>query len=330
VLQTSSGKPQPVGGRPGEARFLVRAPAARGPRPLRLEAALRGDPQTTVVADLPIAAGPPSRLRLRPDRARLPLGEGSSMRIYLVAEDAYGNPTDASAATVLVDGVPLATRPADDGGTMAVVPAPARYTGRDHLELEAALGGTYASHRIPLANLPAAPRLVRPPRLMVTPRLGMVWNLRRTPGAALLLEVLGRRQSWPSWLAVGLSLGLLSIDSTAADELGVSDISLMQLPLFAVARATRPLTGRLMVGIGVGVGAVWTDARVTSFGRDVPGQRLAPGGEVGGELALRLAVGQLVLGLHYLVVQVGELSSGDRLLGNTAGLVADLGYRLAW
>jgi hypothetical protein len=27
---------------------------------------------------------------------------------------------------------------------------------------------------------------------------------------------------------------------------------------------------------------------------------------------------------------VGELSSGDSLLGNTAGFVADLGYRLAW
>jgi hypothetical protein len=329
LLQTSHGKPQPLGGRPGEARFLVRAPP-RGPGPLRLDARLRDEPRVAARADVPVAAGPPSHLGLRPDRTRLPLGDGSSMRVYLTAEDAFGNPTDPAAATVLVDGVRVETRAAEDGRTMAVVPAPARYTGRDHLEIEAALGGTYASQRIALANLPVPERPRGPPRLMVTPRLGMVWSLRGTPGAALLLEVLGRRQSWPSWISVGLCVGLLSIDSTASDQLGVSEISLMQLPLLVVARAQRPLSGRVVVGAGVGVGAVWTDARVTSFGRDVPGQRLAPGGELGGEVAVRLAIGQMVLGLRYLMVPVGELSSGDRLLGNTAGLVADLGYRLAW
>jgi hypothetical protein len=283
------------------------------------------------VADLRVAPGPPARLRLRPDRARLPLGEGSQMRVYLSAEDVFGNPTDPAAATVLVDGVPLETRAAEDGRTMAVVPAPARYGGRDHLDLEAALGGAYATHRIPLANLPRpALRADGPPRVTVTPRLGVVWSLRRDPGAALLLEVLGRRERWPSWLSAGVCVGLLSFDSTAADQLGISDITVMQLPVLALVRYQRRLAKRLLVGAGVGAGAVWTEARVTSFGRDVPGQRLAPAGEAGGELAMPLPVGQLVVGLRYLLIDVGRLSSGDELVGNTAGVVIDLGYRLAW
>jgi hypothetical protein len=331
ALAVSGGKPQPLGGRPGEARFLVRAPPSLRQGPLRLQAALRAEPEVIASAELPVTPGPPQRLVLRPDRPRLPLGNGSSMRVYLAAEDSFGNPTDPGEATVLADGMRVETRPAEDGRLVAIVPAPARYAGRDHLEVEAALGSAYASQRIPLGNLPF-PDLHGDglPWLMVTPRLGVVWSLRHSAGAALLLEALGRRQRWPQWLLVGLSVGVLSIDSTASDQLGVSEISLLQLPVLVLARAQRRLAGRLSVGGGVGLGAIWTDARVTSFGRDVSGDRLAPAAEAGGEAALRLPAGQVVLGLRYLAVRGGRLSSGDEIRGNTGGLVADLGYRLAW
>jgi hypothetical protein len=36
------------------------------------------------------------------------------------------------------------------------------------------------------------------------------------------------------------------------------------------------------------------------------------------------------VGARYMFVSIGRLSSGDRLLGNSAGLIVDLGYRLAW
>jgi hypothetical protein len=331
ALRASSGKAQPLGGRTGEARFLVRAPVSLRQGPLRLEASLRAEPDVRLAADLPVAPGPPHRLVLHPDRPRLPLGVGSSMRVYLAAEDLLGNPTDASDATVLVDGVRIDTGAAEDGRTMVIVPAPSGYAGRDHLELEAALGSAYAAQGIPLSNLPF-PSLPGNglPRLMVTPRLGVVWSLRRPPGAALLIEVLGRRRRWPEWLVVGLSLGLFSIESTAADRLGISEITLVQIPVLALARYQRRLARRLLLGAGIGLGAVWTDARVTSFGRDIPGQRLAPAGELGGEAAVRLPAGQMVLGLRYLLVRGGRLSSGDELRGNTGGLVADLGFRLAW
>jgi hypothetical protein len=252
------------------------------------------------------------------------------MRVYLAAEDPFGNPTDASAATVFVDGVNVETRAAEDGRTMVVIPAPPRYQGRDHLQVEAVLGAAYASQDVPLGNLPSSLAPVGLPRLIVTPRLGVVWGQRRQAGAVLLLEALGRHSRWPPWLLVGFSLGLLSGESSASDQLGISEITLMQLPLLALCRYQRRVQRRVLVGAGVGVGAVWTDARVTSFGREVPGQSLSPAGEVGGETALAASVGQVVLGVRYLLAGVGRLSSGDRLAGNSGGLVADLGYRLAW
>lgn len=326
-------RPQPLGGDPGEARFLVRAPATATPgrAPVRLEATLRAEPEQVATAEVRVTAGPARRLVLRPDRPRLPLRPGASMRVYLSAEDRFGNPTDASAAAVLVDGVRVETRTAEDGRAMAVVPAPP-YSGRDHLQLEAVLGEAYATDRVALTGLPFPP--LRPagrlPRLVVTPRLGVLWSLHRPAGAALLLEALGRPARWPEWLLVGLSVGMLTVDSTASDQLGISDIDLLELPVLAIARCQRRVAPRLLVAAGGGVGAVWTDARVTSFGREVPGQRVAPAAEVGGEAAVPLRAGQLVVGVRYLAIRVGRLSSGDELLGNTGGLLADLGYRLAW
>jgi hypothetical protein len=325
VLRVAGGKAQPLGGRKGEARFLVGAPAAAVRGPLRLEAALRSDPQITLSAVVPVAAGPSRRLVLHPDRARLPTG--SSLRVYLAAEDLFGNPTDASAAVVLVDGAPVQTRAAEDGRTMVLIRAP---PGRDHLEIEAALGSAYTAERVALDNPPPSLHGTGLPRLMITPRLGVVWSLRREPGIAALLELLGRRRRWPDWLVAGCSLGLVATEATAADGRGISRIRLLQLPLLALARYQRRLERGLLLGAGIGLGVQWTEARVTSFGRAVAGQRLGLAAELGGETALPLPTGRLVLGLRYLVVRGGRLSSGDELLGNAGGLVADLGYRLAW
>jgi hypothetical protein len=330
VLSTSNGKAEPLGGRRGEARFLVRAPVAVGQGPLRLEAALRAEADVTLAFELPLGPGPARRLVLRPDRGRLPLHAGSSMRVYLAAADLFGNPVDASAATMLVDGEPVETSGDENGQTMAIVRAPAGQAAHDHLELEAALGETYVAQRIPLANFLGPRQGDGLPSLIMTTRLGLVWSLRRQPGAALLLEVLARRQRWPPWLLAGLSLGLVSLESSAADQLGISQVTLLQLPLLAVVRYQRRLERGLLVGVGIGLGATWTEARVNSFGRDVTGDRLALTGELGGDVAVRLRAGQMVIGLRYLVVRGGRLSSGDELRGNTGGLVADLGYRLAW
>jgi hypothetical protein len=332
VLFSPTGKPQPLGGQPGEARFLVRAPAQVSTGTLRLRATLLNDRDATLPIDIPLVPGPPAHLVLRPDRSRLPIGTGSSMRVYLAAQDQFGNTADVGPATVLVDGAPVATRPTDDGGLVAVVAAPASYPGRDYLELEAALGATYTTQRVPLVNLPGPTPAARGayPRLTVTPRLGVVWSFRQPPGAALLLEALGRGQRWPEQLLIGVGVGLLSTDVDVADSVGTSRVGLREIPLLALVRYQHRAAPRLLVGATLGAGVSFTQGRILTYEREVRGQTLAPTGEVGLEAAARLAVGQAVVGTRYMMVSVGKLSSGDELLGNAAGLILDLGYRLAW
>ena len=332
VVTTSTGKAQPLGGALGEARFLVGAPALVAAGALHLDAAVRNDRDTALPVDIPVVPGPPAHLVLRPDRPRLALGAGSSMQVFLSAEDRFGNATDAGQTAVLVDGAPVATRPTDDGRMVAVIPAPARYPGRDYLEIEAALGSTYTTQRIPLSNLPGPTPAARGayPRLTVTPRLGLVWSFRQPPGAALLLEALARGPQWPERLLIGLGVGLLATDTDVADRFGVSHLDLREIPVLALVRVQHRAAPRLLVAASVGAGVTFAQGRVLTYEREVRGQNLAPTVEGGLEGAVRLVNGQAVVGARYMVVQVGRLSSGDRLVGNSAGLILDLGYRLAW
>jgi hypothetical protein len=332
ALAVPTGKAQPLGGQPGEARFLVRAPALVAGGALHVTAALRRDPETTMTLDIPVVAGQPAHLVLRPDRSRLAIGAGSGMQVYLSAQDQFGNSADADRAAVLVDGAPVPTRPTEDGRVVAVVPAPARYPGRDYLEIEAALGPTYTTQRIPLVNLPGPTPAARGayPRLTVTPRLGVVWSFRQQPGAALMLEALGRGAQWPEWLLLGMGVGLLATDSDVADNLGISHVDLRQIPILALLRYQHRAAPRLLLGASAGVGLTFAQGRILTYEREIRGQALAPTLEGGAEVAVRLVNGQAVAGARYMFVSVGKLSSGDQLLGNAAGMILDLGYRLAW
>jgi hypothetical protein len=332
VMTSPTGKAQPLGGQPGEARFLVRAPPLVATGALHLKAALRNDREVAMPIDIPVVAGPPAHLVLSPDRGRLAIGVESSMRVYLSAEDQFGNGTDAGSAAVLVDGAPVPTRPTEDGRVMAMVPAPASYRGRDYLEIEAALGPTYTAQRIPLVNLPGPTPAARGayPRLTVTPRLGLVWGFRQPPGAAMMLEALGRGERWPEQLLIGLGVGLLATDADVADSLGISHVGLREIPILALVRFQYRAAPRLLVAASAGAGVTFAQGRILTFEREIRGQNLAPTVEAGLEAAVRLVNGQAVVGARYMLINVGKLSSGDELLGNAAGLIMDLGYRLAW
>jgi hypothetical protein len=327
-LQTSAGRPQPLGGRPGEARFLVKVPATSA-APLHLEGGLREQPEAKDVADVPVLPGPTRHLVLRPDRARLPAAAGSSLRVYLAGEDQFGNSTDPAGAAVLVDGALVPTRAEADGQVTAVVSAPPDRR-RDHVEVEAVLGNAYARRRIPVGSPVSFTRPdVGPPHLTITPRAGVLLDPDRPPGASARLEVLGRGQTWPAWLLVGMGVGLMTTELRASDGLGISEIDLLQVPVMALARYQRRI-GRAALGAELGAGAIWSRVSVDSFGHEVAGHRLSPAAEVGADAAADLGAGQVVVGLRYLLATVGKLSSGDRLLGQTGGLVLDLGFRLGW
>jgi hypothetical protein len=254
------------------------------------------------------------------------------MQVFLSAQDQFGNPTDTGQAAVLVDGAPVATRPTEDGRVVAVVPAPARYPGRDYLEIEAALGPTYTTERIPLTNLPGPTPAARGayPRLTVTPRLGMVWSFHQAPGAAVMLEALARGEQWPERLLIGMGVGLLATVVDVSDTMGISHLDLREIPIVALVRLQHRAARRLLVAATVGAGVTFAQGRVLTYDREISGQTLAPTVEGGLEAAIRLINGQAVVGARYMLVNVGRLSSGDRLLGNSAGLILDLGYRLAW
>jgi hypothetical protein len=327
----STGKAQPLGGLPGEARFLVRAPALVDAGALHLEASLRNEPEVETALDIPVVPAAPVHLELRPDRTRLAIA-GSAMQVYVSARDQFGNTTDAGRASVLVDGAPVSTRLTEDGRVVAVVPAPARYPGRDYLELEAALGSTYTAQRIPLTNLPGPSPAARGayPRLTVTPRLGLVWSFRQPPGAALMLEALARGADWPERLLIGIGIGLLATDSKVADGLGISYIDLREFPVLALVRFQHRAADRLLLAASIGAGITFAEGRILTYEREIRGHTLVPTAEGGLEAAVRLVNGQGVVGARYMVVKVGRLSSGDQLLGNSAGLIMDVGYRLAW
>jgi hypothetical protein len=154
--------------------------------------------------------------------------------------------------------------------------------------------------------------------------------MHQPPGASLLIEALARGADWPDWLLAGLGVGLLASEILAADRVGLSEVSVQQIPILLLGRYQRRIERRLLLGVDLGLGVTWAQARVRSFGRSIPGRALAPAGAAGVEVAMRLLTGQMVVGTRYVLVSIGRLSSGDTLLGNAGGLIADLGYRLAW
>ena len=56
----------------------------------------------------------------------------------------------------------------------------------------------------------------------------------------------------------------------------------------------------------------------------------APALGAGGELTYPLKPGWLAIGVRYLYIDLGRTSSGDEIDGNSAGLLADLGYKMTF
>ena len=107
-------------------------------------------------------------------------------------------------------------------------------------------------------------------------------------------------------------------------------MDLREIPILALVRFQHRAAARLLLAATAGAGLTFAEGRILTYEREIRGQTLAPTLEGGVEAALRLVNGQAVVGARYMFVSVGRLSSGDRLLGNSAELILDLGYRIAW
>ncbi len=337
VLAAKSGRTQSLGGGPGENRFLVQAPFDLSAGALELTAGVRWQPATNKTVAIPLVAGPPARLRLRADRTRLPIGRDSAMLVFLTAEDIYGNPVHPADAAMFSDGHELDLQVTSDGRVMASVAAPTHFTGRRFVEVEAALGATYASSKVPLANLPDwwLALIERPadaaPQVTLTPCLGFMWNFHQPPGRSVFVDALARPPGWPERLAVGLSVGYLHSEFPVDNLAGVSNVLVEQFPFVILGRWHHRPWRRLELGAGAGVGFSYSRTRVSSFGRHVWGHATSRVLEASVEADLDLnGLGHLVLGARHLWITLGQSSSADVISGNTAGLVADLGYRVGW
>jgi len=333
VLLASSGpRPQPLGSRtPGEARFLVRVPASLQDPTLHLMATLRGQPEVTAEADLVLVSAPTAQIMLQPEPTPPAMAPLDSLRVFMSAQDAFGNPTDVGEAAALVDGKPAAPQSTGDGRAMLVVRPPAVLAGRKAIEVEAVLDKGHATERIPLSlfERKSPPPPVQPARYTLTPRLGLLWNLHQAPGAALFVEAMASLQPRLADFTFGATLGYLHSRFFSWNSSGAGDVVLDQIPLLAQARYRRRID-RFTLSGGAGAGLVVTQARLYAYNSEIPGHSVGFACEAAAQAALRLWRSQVVLGLRYLVMAPGKLSSGDVIVGNSGGFVIDAGYQLGW
>jgi hypothetical protein len=180
---------------------------------------------------------------------------------------------------------------------------------------------------------------VEPPRarLTVSARLGLFTNFGAMAGAIGIFEALrampGRADAW----SVGLMVAVLhnQLTTSAADNKALSDtmIEIGQVPFLAVIqyRLPVPLGVDLTVGGGAGFSLARLDLRSSdNVWPESHSTAHAFAAEARANVAFPLGPGEVVVGAHYLWIDLGRTSQGDDIRGNSVGFVGDGGYRMAW
>jgi hypothetical protein len=137
-------------------------------------------------------------------------------------------------------------------------------------------------------------------------------------------------------MAAGLTAGYLRSDFTARgiEATASARLETDQVPVMAIARAHFPLPLPFDLSADVAAGYAWAKTNLTISSVDAPvsvegrAAALAIGG--GSELGIPLRPGRLLVGIRYFWIDLGRTSQGDEIRGNTAGLIGDVGYRMAF
>lgn len=324
----------PLGSRlPGEARFLVTAPTVLRDKSIRLEAMLAGQSTTRVATRIDLVPAPAAGLSLVPEAPQF--GRAPSLRVFLGAQDAFGNSVDAGRAGVLVDGIPAEVEASLEGEPLVVLRAPSPTAQRAEVVVEGVLDSAHATLRVPLRYRASASRVglsaaSLTPRLTLTPRLGVFSNLSDHTGATLFVEAAIHRSARDPGLGLGLALGLVQTWFAAESQGGISRAALTTLPLLFQIRQRYLVADRVFLGFGAGGGFAVAFARVQTFGDSTFGASYGGAAETNLETGFLLGRAHLVLSLRYLLLYFATFSSGDVITGNAGGAIADLGYRLVW
>jgi hypothetical protein len=423
-LRASEGLVHPLGGSAGgEATFLAEAPRLMRGGALALTAVAAGTPLARADLAVPLHAGPAHDLALAPGSRRLVIASGGSTQVVVSVHDRFGNPVSSDGAVARIEGQPAPIEITASGQGLLSVPAPARYTGADHLTIDVALGAVRATQELRLTGGPPASislavadqRLVAdgsrgtelrvhavdvngtptmipglswetpggrvrnvrmpregeylaefvparaqdphrelvavmasemlradgsvevtppPPRLVAAARVGVFTSLSHSVGPTAFVEATTPVRVGPLHFAAGLEVGYLRDDvGPSAGESADVAVRLVadQVPVLAVARyrLRRPARPELTVQAGLGASAART--RLTAPGvQTVAATAQGFAAELGADAALPFGPGRVGLGLRYLYIALGRTSAGDELHGNSAGLLADLGYRITF
>ena len=335
VLRAAGAKVQPLGSRqPGEALFLVKAPSILKEKTLRMEAQLKGQSTTRVATRIALVPAAAAGLTLEPEASHLGRNPEASLRVFLGAEDAFGNPVDAGRADILVDGKFAHVKASAEGEPMVLVTTPVPANGRNEVIVEGVLDKGHAVRRIPIGIAQRSPTRpspaeLPPPHYTLTPSLGLLWNVGAATGVTLLVDAVAYRSARYPDLGLGLSLGLVQSWFAAESPGGISQTALTTLPiLFHIHQ--RFIAGRTFFGMGAGAGFALSWARIGTYGATVVGSSYGAAVEASLETGFCLGHAHLVFSLRYLAVYLATFSSGDRIAGNAAGAVADIGYRLGF
>lgn len=424
-LVPSAGLSHPLGGEPGDARFLFEAPTRAQAATLALTASAAGAVPARAEASIALHPTTPDRIDLEVAADRLIVGEPRPVPVTISARDRYGNRTALGAATVAVDGhpQPIAVNP---GGTASFgLTAPAHYDGRDHVDIVVQAGsaramrsmrvtggapagltirvapgrvvadghrgtelkvqaidrngtptsvpglswetpegrirgvrvphdGEYLAEYVPDRTREAHGELVAvmasesvraqtlvdvvPPaiKLLAAARAGLVTSFGPSVGPAVFLEALAPVRLTRIRLFAGVSAGYLRGDVTGRglEGTGSSHLETNQIPLLGVGRAGLAWESGFELAAELSAGWAWAWVRITTNPSGVAltdvATASAPALGSGLQLTYPLRPGRVALGLRYLWIDFGQTSLGDRLDGNSAGLVADLGYEMTF
>jgi len=335
IMRAADANVYPLGSStPGEARFLVRAPTILRQRSLRLDAQLKGQSTTRLAIRIALVPAPATGLTLEPEAPYLGRGPGASLRVFLGAEDAFGNPVDPGRTDVLVDGQAAPVRAEVGGEPMVVVTTPPPTDGQQEVVVEGVLDMGHAVRRIPIGLRQRALPRERPdphplPRYTLTPRLGLLWNLGDAVGTTLFVDALAFPSVRHPNFGMGLSFGLVQSWFATEDAVGITRASLTTLPILCRVHY-RARMGRTFLGLGAGAGFAMSWARTHTYGDTIVGKSYGAAGEASLETGIRLSNGHLVASLRYLAIYLDKFSSGDRIQGNAAGAMIDVGYRLGF
>jgi len=335
VLRAGPNRVHPLGSRlPGEARFLISSPSVLRQKTMRIEAQLKGQSTTLTAARVGLLPGEAVGLILEPEAPHLERKPSSSMRVFLGAQDAYGNPVDAGQAGVLVDGKPADIKASAEGETMVVVQAPSAFESRDHVLVEGVLDGAHTFKRIPLqarakATPPAMSRYIAYPRYTLTPRLGVLTNFGPLTAATFFVDGFVHPSAHDRGLGLGFAVGIIQSWFAVESAGGITRTDLSTIPVSFQIRQD-VVSGRLFAGAGAGVGFAMAEGRIHSFATTTVGHSFGAIAEASVETGLLLRTGHIVASLRYVGLYLSDFSTGDHLASNAGGAMVDLGYRRGW